>query len=38
MCFVGDADVQGGVRRSAMISLFDLDDTLMLYVKEQGFE
>lgn len=34
MCHVGNAAVQGGVRRSAMISLFDWDDNLMLHAKD----
>lgn len=34
MCHVGSAAVQGGVRRTAMISLFDWDDNLMLHAKD----
>ncbi|MGZ6281824.1 MAG: ATP cone domain-containing protein [Ktedonobacterales bacterium] len=34
MCHVGNAAVQGGVRRTAMISLFDWDDNLMLHAKD----
>ena len=37
MCLVGDAAVQGGTRRSAMISLFDFDDIEMLYAKSGDF-
>jgi len=33
MCAIGDAVVSGGVRRTAMISLFDFDDTEMLWSK-----
>lgn len=33
MCYVGSIVVQGGVRRSAMICLFDFDDDDMLYAK-----
>lgn len=33
MCGVGDAAVQGGVRRTAMISLFDWDDHEMRNIK-----
>ena len=38
MCWVGQAAVSGGVRRSAMLSLFDADDTLMLTAKSPGFD
>lgn len=38
MCMVGNAAVSGGVRRTAMISLFDLDDGEMRNCKEPGFE
>lgn len=38
MCAVGNAAVSGGVRRTAMISLFDYDDTDMLYSKHGDFE
>ncbi len=34
MCFVGDAAVSGGLRRTAMISIFDWDDPLMLHAKD----
>lgn len=34
MCAVGDAAVQGGVRRTAMISLFDWDDDEMRTCKD----
>lgn len=33
MCSIGDAVVSGGVRRTAMISLFDLDDQEMRHCK-----
>ncbi|MCL1892514.1 MAG: hypothetical protein FWF97_04500 [Alphaproteobacteria bacterium] len=33
-CFTSDAVLAGGVRRSAMICLFDKDDELMLHAKE----
>jgi ribonucleoside-diphosphate reductase alpha chain len=33
-CFASDAVLAGGVRRSAMICLFDKDDDLMLHAKE----
>jgi ribonucleoside-triphosphate reductase len=38
MCMVGQTVVSGGVRRTAMISLFDLDDADMLRAKEPGFD
>jgi ribonucleoside-triphosphate reductase (thioredoxin) len=38
MCAVGNAAVSGGVRRTAMISLFDYDDTEMLQSKSGDFE
>jgi ribonucleoside-diphosphate reductase alpha chain len=38
MCVVGNAAVSGGVRRTAMISLFDPDDTEMLSSKSGDFE
>ncbi len=38
MCEVGNAAVSGGVRRTAMISLFDEDDHDMLMAKAPGFE
>lgn len=34
MCLVGDAAVQGGVRRSAMIALFSWGDALMRHCKD----
>lgn len=34
MCMVGSAAVSGGVRRTAMISLFDQDDQEMLHAKD----
>lgn len=34
MCAVGSAAVAGGVRRTAMISLFDADDSEMLHCKD----
>jgi transcriptional regulator NrdR family protein len=37
MCAVGDAAVSGGVRRTAMISLFDYDDLEMLHSKDGDF-
>ncbi|MCC6174221.1 MAG: hypothetical protein IT305_02860 [Chloroflexi bacterium] len=38
MCAVGSAAVSGGVRRTAMISLFDYDDAEMLACKSGDFE
>jgi ribonucleoside-diphosphate reductase alpha chain len=38
MCAVGSAAVSGGVRRTAMISLFDLDDQEMMQSKSGDFE
>src|ERR671933_1401049 len=38
MCAVGSAAVSGGVRRTAMISLFDYDDDEMLRCKDGDFE
>jgi ribonucleoside-diphosphate reductase alpha chain len=38
MCAVGNAAVSGGVRRTAMISLFDYDDTEMRLCKSGDFE
>jgi ribonucleoside-diphosphate reductase alpha chain len=38
MCAVGGAAVSGGMRRTAMISLFDLDDEEMLQCKNGDFE
>lgn len=38
MCVVGTAAVSGGVRRTAMISLFDADDVDMLSCKSGDFE
>lgn len=37
MCAVGDAAVSGGVRRTAMISLFDYDDQEMRNCKDGDF-
>lgn len=37
MCAVGDAAVSGGVRRTAMIALFDYDDTEMRQCKDGDF-
>ena len=37
MCAVGSAAVAGGVRRTAMISLFDYDDQDMLHCKDGDF-
>lgn len=38
MCAVGNAAVSGGVRRTALISLFDDDDHDMLHAKDPGFD
>jgi ribonucleoside-diphosphate reductase alpha chain len=38
MCAVGNAAVSGGVRRTAMISLFDYDDLEMQQSKDGDFE
>lgn len=38
MCAVGNAAVSGGVRRTAMISLFDYDDAEMRFAKHGDFE
>lgn len=38
MCEVGNAAVSGGMRRTAMISLFDWDDEEMRHAKDPGFE
>ncbi len=38
MCAVGNAAVSGGVRRTAMISLFDYNDDEMLQCKSGDFE
>ncbi|MBM4411863.1 MAG: recombinase [Chloroflexi bacterium] len=38
MCVVGNAAVSGGVRRTAMISLFDPDDQELLQSKSGDFE
>lgn len=38
MCAVGNAAVSGGVRRTAMISLFDFDDREMRHCKDGDFE
>lgn len=38
MCAVGNAAVSGGVRRTAMISLFDEGDEAMLHAKDPGFD
>jgi ribonucleoside-triphosphate reductase len=38
MCAVGSAAVSGGVRRTAMISLFDYDDAEMRHAKDGDFE
>jgi len=37
MCAVGAAAVSGGVRRTAMIALFDYDDKEMLHAKDGDF-
>lgn len=38
MCAIGNAAVSGGVRRTAMISLFDYDDAEMWHCKDGDFE
>src|SRR5438270_3961791 len=38
MCMVGNAAVSGGVRRTAMLSLFDFDDLEMRLCKSGDFE
>lgn len=38
MCEVGNAAVSGGVRRTAMISLFDWDDQELRHAKDGDFE
>lgn len=38
MCLVGNAAVSGGVRRTAMISLFDYEDNEMRNAKTPGFD
>ena len=38
MCMVGNASISGGVRRTAMISLFDPNDNRMLHSKSGDFE
>lgn len=38
MCLVGNAAVSGGVRRTAMISLFDYEDAEMRFAKHGDFE
>lgn len=38
MCMVGHAAVSGGSRRTAMLSLFDLDDQEMLQAKSGNFD
>lgn len=38
MCLVGNAAVSGGVRRTAMISLFDFDDYEMRHAKDGNFD
>jgi ribonucleoside-triphosphate reductase (thioredoxin) len=38
MCMVGNAAVSGGVRRTAMLSLFDYDDVEMRLCKSGDFE
>lgn len=38
MCAIGNAAVSGGVRRTAMISLFDYDDSKMAESKNGDFE
>lgn len=36
MCYLAEAVLSGGIRRSALISLFSADDTEMLYAKAKG--
>lgn len=36
-CWIASASISGGVRRSAMISLFDVDDQGMLHAKSGSF-
>lgn len=38
MCAIGNASISGGVRRTALISLFDYDDNDMLMSKSGDFE
>ena len=38
MCAIGNASISGGVRRTALISLFDYDDNDMLTSKSGDFE
>ena len=38
MCSIGNAAISGGVRRTALISLFDFTDKEMLYAKSGDFE
>ena len=38
MCSIGNAAVSGGVRRTALLSLFDFTDKEMLYAKSGDFE
>src|SRR5207249_8628057 len=38
MCSVGNAAVSGGVRRTALISLFDYDDLEMMHSKDGDFD
>lgn len=37
VCMIGDCAVSGGSRRSAMLSLFDRNDTEMLHAKDYGW-
>lgn len=37
-CAIGNAVVSGGVRRTALISIFDEDDELMLHCKDGDFD
>jgi ribonucleoside-diphosphate reductase alpha chain len=37
MCHAADAVLSGGIRRSAMISLFSLDDSEMMYLKTSNW-
>lgn len=38
ICMIGDCVISGGVRRTALIALFDFDDQLMLTCKDGDFE
>ena len=36
LCYIAEAVLSGGIRRSSLISLFSADDTEMLYAKAKG--